>query len=96
MIEINIDELNKFSNNYYQEINKLETDINDVFDQLTGLKESINTPNISKKIDEFNEVYYQVKDSIKESNTYLDTQVKNIIKNYEGLYKDIKVGVNND
>ena len=85
MIEINIDELNK-----------LETDINDVFDQLTGLKESINTPNISKKIDEFNEVYYQVKDSIKESNTYLDTQVKNIIKNYEGLYKDIKVGVNND
>ncbi len=96
MIEINIDELNKFSNNYYQEINKLETDINDVFDQLTGLKESINTPNISKKIDEFNEVYYQVKDSIKESNTYLEAQVKNIIKNYEGLYKDIKVGVNND
>jgi len=60
------------------------------------LKESINTPNITKKIEEFTEIYYQVKDSIKESNLYLDKQVKNIIKNYEGLYKDIKVGVNND
>ena len=96
MIEINIDELNKFSNNYYQEINKLETDINEIFEQLINLKESINTPNITKKIEEFNEIYYQVKDSINESNLYLDKQVKNIIKNYEGLYKDIKVGVNND
>lgn len=60
------------------------------------MKESINTPNITKKIEEFTEIYYQVKDSIKESNLYLDKQVKNIIKNYEGLYKDIKVGVNND
>ena len=96
MIEINIDELNKFSDNYYQEINKLETDINDIFKQLIDLKESINTPNITKKIEEFTKIYYQVKDSIKESNLYLDKQVKNIIKNYEGLYKDIKVGVNND
>ena len=96
MIEINIDELNKFSNNYYQEINKLETDINEIFEQLINLKESINTPNITKKIEEFNEIYYQVKDSINESNLYLDKQVKNIIKNYEVLYKDIKVGVNND
>ena len=96
MIEINIDELNKFSDNYYQEINKLEADINDIFEQLISLKESINTPNITKKIEEFNEIYYQVKDSIKESNLYLDKQVKNIINNYEGLYKDIKVGVNND
>ncbi|MBP5683872.1 MAG: hypothetical protein J6X02_01280 [Bacilli bacterium] len=96
MIEINVDELNQFSDNYYQEINKLETYLNENFEQLLNLKEAINTPNITKKINDFNELYYQAKGSIKESNLYLDKQVKNIIHAYHDLYKDIKKGVSNE
>ncbi len=96
MININIDELNEFKTNYYREISIIDENVNILFNELTNLNESINTPNISRKIDEFNEKYYETKNIIHENSLLLDSTIEEVIKKYNDLLIEIKKGVTND
>ena len=92
MTKINLSELQEFKKNYLKEITDISNNLNTINRELNKLKEFINTPNIGKKIEEYNEY----KDLIKNNTEALDINIGNIISVYQELYKSLNKGVGYD
>ena len=96
MTKINLSELQEFKKNYLKEITDISNNLNTINRELNKLKEFINTPNIGKKIEEFNNYYNEYKDLIKNNTEALDINIGNIISVYQELYKSLNKGVGYD
>ena len=96
MTKINLSELQEFKKNYLQEVTDISNNLIIINRELNKLKDYINTPNIGKKIEEFNEYYKEYKDLIKDNTEVLDINIGNIIGVYQELYKSLNKGVGYD
>ena len=96
MTKINLSELQEFKKNYLKEITDISNNLNTINRELNKLKEFINTPNIGKKIEEFNNYYNEYKDLIKNNTEALDINIGNIIGVYQELYNNLNKGVGYD
>ncbi len=96
MTKINLSELQEFKKNYLKEITDISNNLNTINRELNKLKEFINTPNIGKKIEEFNNYYNEYKDLIKNNTEALDINIGNIISVYQELYNNLNKGVGYD
>ena len=96
MINISTSELDKFKSNYDTDINNSIDYLRIINQELNNLREFIDTPNIGKKIEEFNNEYNDLVKDINELSGLMSETIDSTIKVYQALTDSLKRGVGNE
>ena len=96
MTNIDINKLEQFKLNYDADISNSLDYLRIINQELSNMKEYIDTPIIGKRIDEFSSEYNNLANNIKEVSKLMSDYLASIIKVYQSLGDVLQRGVGNE